>query len=119
MKWPSTRKRRRPPSQPWPWIHARGNHKPFPVEPDDRTEYDTIVETCAAPPTPHCRVSRRMREDPTQKFEPRGPIMMPGRMLLGVAQPIQLASAILFLASPASSYMTGHVMPVDGGYLVG
>ena len=46
-------------------------------------------------------------------------IMLPGRLLLGQAQPIQLASAILFLASPASSYMTGHVMPVDGGYLVG
>jgi NAD(P)-dependent dehydrogenase (short-subunit alcohol dehydrogenase family) len=63
--------------------------------------------------------SRRMREDPTQQFDHKGPIMMPGRMLLGTAQPIQLASAILFLASPASSYMTGHIMPVDGGYLVG
>jgi NAD(P)-dependent dehydrogenase (short-subunit alcohol dehydrogenase family) len=63
--------------------------------------------------------SRKMRADPSQNFEMKGPIMLPGRMLLGVAQPIQLASAILFLASPASSYMTGHVMPVDGGYLVG
>jgi NAD(P)-dependent dehydrogenase (short-subunit alcohol dehydrogenase family) len=51
-------------------------------------------------------------------FSPRGPITMPGRMPLGTAQPIQLASAILFLASPAASYMTGHVMAVDGGYLV-
>ena len=48
-----------------------------------------------------------------------GPMTMAGRMLLGSAQPIQLASAILFLASPASSYMTGHAMAVDGGYLVG
>jgi len=40
-------------------------------------------------------------------------------MLLGIATPLQLASAILFLASPASSYMTGHIMAVDGGYLVG
>lgn len=63
--------------------------------------------------------SRRMRTDPSQNFEMKGPVMSPGRMLLGVAQPIQLASAILFLASPASSYMTGHIMPVDGGYLVG
>lgn len=62
--------------------------------------------------------SRRMREGGTG-FEPKGPIMMPGRLLLGSAQPIQLASAILFLASPASSYMTGHIMAVDGGYLVG
>lgn len=63
--------------------------------------------------------ARRMREDPSQHFEMRGPITMPGRLLLGVAEPIQLASAILFLASPAASYMTGHIMPVDGGYLVG
>jgi NAD(P)-dependent dehydrogenase (short-subunit alcohol dehydrogenase family) len=62
--------------------------------------------------------SRRMREG-GGGFAPKGPIMTPGRMLLGIAQPIQLASAILFLASPASSYMTGHVMAVDGGYLVG
>jgi NAD(P)-dependent dehydrogenase (short-subunit alcohol dehydrogenase family) len=63
--------------------------------------------------------SRRMRADPDQSFVAKGPITMPGRMLLGMAQPIQLASAILFLASPASSYMTGHIMAVDGGYLVG
>ncbi|NBB51179.1 SDR family oxidoreductase [Rhizobium sp. CRIBSB] len=63
--------------------------------------------------------SRKMQQDPSMNLMPKGPIMMPGRLLLGLAQPIQLASAILFLASPASSYMTGHVMPVDGGYLVG
>ena len=63
--------------------------------------------------------SRRMRSDPSQQMVMRGPITMPGRMLLGTAEPIQLASAILFLASPASSYMTGHIMAVDGGYLVG
>lgn len=61
----------------------------------------------------------KMQTDPSRNFVPKGPIMMPGRLLLGVAQPIQLASAILFLASPASSYMTGHIMAVDGGYLVG
>lgn len=62
--------------------------------------------------------SRKMRSGATP-FVAKGPIMMPGRMVLGTAQPIQLASAILFLASPASSYMTGHIMAVDGGYLVG
>lgn len=61
--------------------------------------------------------SRRMREG-GMGFAAKGPMTMPGRMPLGAAQPIQLASAILFLASPAASYMTGHVMAVDGGYLV-
>ena len=63
--------------------------------------------------------SRKMRADPSFNLPMKGPITMPGRLLLGVAQPIELASAILFLASPASSYMTGHIMAVDGGYLVG
>lgn len=62
--------------------------------------------------------SRRMRTDPTQQFEAKGPMVMPGRMPFGAAQPIQLASAILFLASPAASYITGHILAVDGGYLV-
>lgn len=63
--------------------------------------------------------SRKMRADPSFNLPMKGPITMPGRLLLGMAQPIQLASAILFLASPASSYMTGHIMAVDGGYQVG
>jgi NAD(P)-dependent dehydrogenase (short-subunit alcohol dehydrogenase family) len=61
--------------------------------------------------------SRRMREGGLG-FVAQGPMTMPGRMPLGAAQPLQLASAILFLAGPASSYMTGHIMAVDGGYLV-
>lgn len=31
-------------------------------------------------------------------------------------EPAEVASVILFLASPASSYMTGTIVPVDGGY---
>lgn len=48
----------------------------------------------------------------------RGPVSMPGRLLGGFAEPIELARAIMFLASPAASYMNGHVMAVDGGYMV-
>src|SRR5262245_33193624 len=32
-------------------------------------------------------------------------------------RPEDLASAVLFLASPASSYITGTIVPVDGGWL--
>jgi NAD(P)-dependent dehydrogenase (short-subunit alcohol dehydrogenase family) len=34
-----------------------------------------------------------------------------------LAQPIEVAQAILFLASPAAAMVTGHVLAVDGGFL--
>jgi len=35
-----------------------------------------------------------------------------------VAQPAEIAGAVLYLVSPAASYTTGVCLPVDGGYLV-
>jgi gluconate 5-dehydrogenase len=42
--------------------------------------------------------------------------MAAGAMLKRMGQPGELKTACLFLAAPASSYVTGAVIPVDGGY---
>lgn len=50
----------------------------------------------------------------------RGPITNPTRNLLGRAgTPAELAAVALFLASPASGYITGQEIVADGGFLVG
>jgi NAD(P)-dependent dehydrogenase (short-subunit alcohol dehydrogenase family) len=36
-----------------------------------------------------------------------------------VGSPEEIAEAVLWLASPAASYVTGALLPVDGGYTIG
>ena len=49
-------------------------------------------------------------EDPTRKERPGVPLGRPGDAR-------EIAAVIAFLASPASSYVTGASWPVDGGML--
>lgn len=49
----------------------------------------------------------------------RGPITQEGRMPLNrIGVPADIANAVLFFASPASSYITGQLLAVDGGFQV-
>lgn len=47
---------------------------------------------------------------------PKGQRHFSGSPLGRVGEPEEIAAAALFLASSDSSYMTGHIMPVDGGW---
>ena len=33
-----------------------------------------------------------------------------------LGQPDEIATAVVFLSSEAASFITGHILPVDGGY---
>ena len=52
----------------------------------------------------------RQDADLVAQIEDRTPM---GRL----AEPEEMAGAILYLASPASSMVTGHTLPVDGGWM--
>ena len=62
--------------------------------------------------TPVIEASFQRRPDPeAYRREREGQIP-----LQRLATPEEIADAILFMASPESSYITGAVLPVDGGY---
>jgi NAD(P)-dependent dehydrogenase (short-subunit alcohol dehydrogenase family) len=55
----------------------------------------------------------------TQHFRPELVERLLGRIPLGrVGDVDELAAAVVFLASEASSYITGVSLPVDGGFLI-
>ena len=62
--------------------------------------------------TPVIEASFQRRADPAGYRRTREGSIPLGRL----ATPGEVANAILFLACPESSYITGAVLPVDGGY---
>jgi NAD(P)-dependent dehydrogenase (short-subunit alcohol dehydrogenase family) len=58
-------------------------------------------------------LTQALQNDPTRSAQIVGRTPM-GRW----GQPEDVADPVLFLASPAARFITGVVLPVDGGYLI-
>ncbi len=55
----------------------------------------------------------------SSQFKIRGPMIGSGRVPMGrMADPMEVAYVALFLASEASSYVTGQMIAADGGFMV-
>ncbi|MCF4124394.1 SDR family NAD(P)-dependent oxidoreductase [Methylobacterium sp. SyP6R] len=74
---------------------------------------DRIRVNAVAPGWIATPLTQALQDDPARA----GPIL--SRTPLGRwGTPADVAAAVTFLASPAAAFMTGVVLPVDGGYLV-
>src|SRR5262245_53109844 len=71
-----------------------------------------VFVNAIAPAQIDTRLTRAFSEEDTRKRRARIPI---GRY----GQPDEVARAALFLASEEASFITGHTLAVDGGYLAG
>jgi NAD(P)-dependent dehydrogenase (short-subunit alcohol dehydrogenase family) len=68
---------------------------------------------CLAPGRTITKINRHLLSDPAHYREGLARIPL-GRY----GQPVDIANAAVFLASPAAGYVTGHTLVVDGGWIL-
>jgi NAD(P)-dependent dehydrogenase (short-subunit alcohol dehydrogenase family) len=57
-----------------------------------------------------------LTDEKTGEMTPRGKAIISHTPMARFGQPEDLLGAVLWLLSPASSFVTGIVLPVDGGF---
>lgn len=72
-----------------------------------------ITSNGIAPGSFATETNQALAEDPV-----RGPVVVGRNPLARWAQPHEITGAAVFLASPAASYVNGHVLVVDGGFSI-
>jgi 3-oxoacyl-[acyl-carrier protein] reductase len=78
-----------------------------------------ILVNAIAPGATETDAWRSWIADPSSGAQALYPRLMSHIPLGRAAKPEEIAHAALFLAAPASSYVTGHVLTVDGGWTAG
>jgi 3-oxoacyl-[acyl-carrier protein] reductase len=70
-----------------------------------------ILVNCVAPGFIHTKMTDALSESQKEAILKEIPL---GRM----GDPVEIAHAVWFLASPIASYMTGQVLTIDGGMVM-
>lgn len=70
-----------------------------------------VTVNCVAPGIIDTKMNAHLSQEDKKEFEECVPLLRSGK-------PEEVANAIMFLASDQASYITGVVLPVDGGYTI-